>query len=97
MNKNDLKIKSKYNKMEQSLDNLFNINKSLICKKDELRKKLFEKYSYFKCSEDLKMEESTFFKNVSIIMKDKEFEKLRRKYEKLRYLTCSIDELKEEY
>ena len=83
--------------MEESLDNLFNINKSLICKKDELRKKLFEKYNYFKSSEDLRMEESRFFKNVSVLINDKEFEKLRRKYEKLRYLTCSIDELKKEY
>ena len=43
------------------------------------------------------MEESRFFKNVSVLINDKEFEKLRRKYEKLRYLTCSIDELKKEY
>ena len=83
--------------MEEILDNLFNINKSLICKKDELRKKLFEKYNYFKCSEKLKREESDFFYNVSIVMEDKEFEKLRRKYEKLRYLISSIDELKKEY
>ena len=83
--------------MEESLDNLFNLNKSLICKKDELRKKRFEKYNYFKSSEYLRREESQFFKNVSVLNDDKEFEKLRKKYEKLRYLTCSIDELKKEY
>ena len=83
--------------MEQSLDNLFNINKSLICKKDELRKKLFEKYNYFKISEKLIMHESQFFKNISYLIEDEEFENLRKKYEKLRYLTCSIDELKKEY
>ena len=83
--------------MEESLDNLFNINESLICKKDQLRKKLLEKYNYYKISEELKMRESDFFRNISQLINDKEFEKLRRKYEKLRYLISSIDELKKEY
>ena len=85
--------------MEQSLTKLFNINKSLISEKDELRKKLFEKYNYFKFSEKLKRAESDFFHNVSRVMEDedKEFEKLRKKYEKLRYLISAIDELKKEY
>ena len=83
--------------MEESLDNLFNINKSLICKKDELRKKLFEKYNYNKCSKELEMEESNFFRIVSRKFNDKEFEELIRKYEKLSYLISSIDELKKEY
>ena len=81
--------------MKESLDNLFNINKSLICKKDELRKKLFEKFNYFKCSKDLEIEESNFFKRASII-NDKEFEELRKKYQKLNYLIFSIDEFKKE-
>ena len=77
--------------MEESLDNLFNINKSLICKKDELRKKLFEKYNYCICSRDLEREESTFFERASSIINDKEFEKLRIKYRNLSYLLYSID------
>ena len=77
--------------MEESLANLFNINKSLISKKDELRKKLFEKFNYCRCSEDLKIEESTFFKRASIIINDKEFDELLKKYEKLSYLIFSID------
>ena len=83
--------------MEEILDNLFNINKSLISKKDELRKKLFEKYIYFKCSDCIRMqEESDFFSRFSRIINDEEFEKLRRKYEKIIYIIYSIDELKEE-
>ena len=83
--------------MEESLDNLFTLNESLICKKEELRKKLFEKYIYFLSSGNLEMNESRFFNDASRIVKDKEFEKLRIKYEKLSHLTSSIDELKEEY
>ena len=83
--------------MEESLDNLFNINKSLICKKDELKKKLFEKYNNFKCYFKLEREEIIFFHNVSIVMKDEEFEKLRIKYDKLRDLIFTIDRLKKEY
>ena len=77
--------------MEESLDNLFNINKSLICKKDELRKKLFEKYNYCICSRDLEREESNFFERASRIINDKEFDELFKKYEKLIYLIYSID------
>ena len=47
--------------MEESLDNLFNINKSLICTKDDLKKKLFEKFNYCKFSESLLREELIFF------------------------------------
>ena len=83
--------------MEQCLDNLFSINKSLIRIENSLREKLFEEYFKIKSFEDLRLQESLFFKNVSLIIKDKEFEKLRKKYEKLRYLTCSIDELEKEY
>ena len=82
--------------MEESLQNLFNINESLIGKKEELRKKLFQIYFNFKITEDIKMRESDFFKNISPLI-NREFQKTRKKYEKLRYLTCSIDELKKEY
>ena len=76
--------------MEESLDNLININKSLICKKDEIRKKLFEKFNYCKCAEKLEKEESNFFRRASLIFNDEEFEKLRKEHERLCYLTCSI-------
>ena len=77
--------------MEESLDNLFKINESLISKKDELRKKLFEKYNYCICSRDLEREESNFFERASRIINDKEFDELLKKYEKLSYLIFSID------
>ena len=77
--------------MEESLANLFKINESLISKKDELRKKLFETFNYCICSRDLEIEESTFFKRASRIINDKEFDELLKKYEKLSYLIFSID------
>ena len=83
--------------MEKSLDSLFILNKSLICEREELRKKLFEKYHNLKISESTKMSESDFFKNVSYSIDDEEFEKTRKKHEKLRYLISSIDELQKEY
>ena len=83
--------------MEESLDNLFNKNKSLICTKDDLRKKLFEKIKYCKFSESLLKEEFIFFDKVSSIINDKEFDELFKKYEKLSCLISSIDQLKKEY
>ena len=77
--------------MEEILDN---INKLLICKKEEIRKKLFTKLKYCRCSEELKIQEYDFFQRSSIIINDKEFEELRKEYEKISYLICLIDELK---
>ena len=96
MNKNGLKNKKKKNKMEESLDNLFNINKSLISKKNELRKKIYETIVNCIFFPVLEIEESTFFKRASRIFNDKEFDELFKKYEKLSYLICSIDEFKKE-
>ena len=83
--------------MKESLNNLFTIKESLFDEKEKLRKDIFEKYNYFKSSKDLRMEESVFFKNVSLLINDKEFEKIRRRYEKLCYLLSSINELQKEY
>ena len=77
--------------MEESLDNLFNINKSLISKKNELRKKIYEAIVNCIFSPDLEIEESTFFKRASIIFNDKEFDEILKKYEKLSHLICSIN------
>ena len=84
-------------KKEVSLDKLFKINKSLICKKDELRKNLFEKFNYCEFSEALLREEYNFFDKVSSIINDNEFDKLLKKYEKLSHIIYSIDELKKDY
>ena len=80
--------------MEESLTKLFKLNETLISKKDEIRKKLFEKY--INSFEDISMEDSSFFYNISRKMKDKEYENLRIKYEKLNNLIYYINQLEKE-
>ena len=82
--------------MEESLTKLSKINETLISEIDEIRKKLFEKY--FNNSKELCHEESSFFCNISRYMKDKdkEYENLRIKYEKLRSLIFYINQLVKE-
>ena len=77
--------------MEESLDEY---NKSLICEQEEIRKKLFEKYKYLIINENLLREEYSFFRRISLITKDEEFENLINNYKKLRDLSSSIDKLK---
>ena len=54
---------------------------SLVTKKDEFRKKLFETFDYCKISKQLKFLEIIFFKNASKLIDDPEFDKLIKKYE----------------
>ena len=77
--------------MEESLDALNIINKSLINEKDELRKKLLEKIIYCKCNKRIETEEEYLFERASSLFQDEEYEKLRINYLKLRHLTSSID------
>ena len=83
--------------MEESLDNLFKINKSLISKNEELRKNLYEKCINFYLNKDIIVEESCFFQSVSMRAKDKEFENLRIKYQKLKDLIRTIDNIEKEF
>ena len=85
--------------MEESLDALNIINKSLINEKDELRKKLFEKIINCKCNEKLQgfhSYEVTLFEIASNLFNDEEYKKLRKEYLDLSYLTRSIDYFKKE-
>ena len=77
--------------MEESLTKIFKLNETLISKKDEIRKKLFEKC--INSFEDISMEDSCYFNNISRKMKDKEYENLRIKYEKLKNLINYINQL----
>ena len=79
--------------MEEILDNIVSI-------KDEVRKKLFEK---FECSinsesfkfpifsERLKLEEVSFLGGISMLANNEEFNKLIKKYEYLNFLISSIN------
>ena len=77
--------------MEENLTKLFELNKTLISKKEEIRKKLFEKY--INSSEELGIEDSCFFNSISRKMNDKDYENLRDKYEKLNSLIYHISDL----
>ena len=79
--------------MEESLTKLFKINETLISEKDEIRKKLFEKC--INSFEGISMEDSSFLYDISRKMKDKEYENLRIKYEKLKDLIYYIKQLEE--
>ena len=83
--------------MEETFDKLSIINKSLICKRDELRKKLFEKYNYCEYFEKLERAENDFFERVSDIFKDEEYEKLRIRHRRLCDLKSRIDYFIKEY
>ena len=63
---------------------------SLVGKKDEYREKLFKTFEYCKYSKDLELLEINFFRNASNFIKDKEFDKLFKKYENLILLKSSI-------
>ena len=80
--------------MEESLTKLFKLNETLISKKDEIRKKLFEKC--INLSGNSYIEDSSFFCDISRRIKDKEFNNLRIKYEKLRHLIYDIKQLEKE-
>ena len=53
---------------------------SLVTKKDEFRKKLFETFEYCKWSKQLEFLELNFFDNASRLIDDQEFNKLIKKY-----------------
>ena len=76
--------------MEESLANIVKEIDSLVSIKDEVRKKLFETFNYCRFSKKLEMEEIIFFKRVSELIYDEEFDKLLKKYEDLNYLISSI-------
>ena len=67
---------------------------SLVNKKDELRKKLFETIEYCRLKEKLEVLEIIFFNNASRIIEDEEFNKLIKKFEKVIDLISSINNLK---
>ena len=77
--------------MEEVLDEY---NKSLICEQEEIRKKFFKKYEYLIIDENLLKEEYSFFRRISLMTKDEEFENLINNYRKLKNLSFSIDKLK---
>ena len=54
---------------------------SLVTKKDEFRKKLFETFEYCKYSKQLEFLEIIFFRNASKLIENQEFNKLIKKYE----------------
>ena len=55
---------------------------SLVNKKDELRKKLFETIEYCRLKEKLEVLEIIFFNNASRIIEDEEFNKLIKNLKK---------------
>ena len=74
--------------MEESLDN---INKTLICKRDKIRERLF---SIFKCCMDcnkITKKESEILNLASLLFHDNEFDMILEEYEKLKNLTFTID------
>ena len=80
--------------MEESLANIFKEFDSLVSIKDEARKKLFETFEYCKYSRQLEIEEIIFFRNVSKLIDDKEFDKLLKKYEYLISLMSSTKDFR---
>ena len=80
--------------MEESLDNLFKINESLISEKDEIRKQLFKKCFILLESKDI--DDSYFLGNISKQLKDKDYENLRIKYQILKDIIYHINQLKKE-
>ena len=61
MNKNDLKIKNYIYKKKMEEEYIH----SLVIKKDEFRKKLFETFNYCRFSNQLESLQIIFFKNAS--------------------------------
>ena len=64
---------------------------SLVTKKDEFRKKLFETFEYCKYSKQLEFLEINFFENASRLTDDQEFNKLIKKYQDVIYLISLIN------
>ena len=64
---------------------------SLVTKKDEFRKKLFETFEYCKYSKQLEFLEINFFENASRLIDDQEFNKLIKKYQDVIYLISLIN------
>ena len=77
--------------MEQILNEINILNKSLINEKNEIRNKLFEKIINCKCYGKIDSYEDTLIERASNLFKDEEYEKLRIKYLKLSRLTSSIN------
>ena len=67
---------------------------SLVSKKSEFREKLFKTFEYCNYSKQLEIEEIIFFKNVSKLINDKEFDKLLKKYDYLISLMSSIKDFR---
>ena len=75
--------------MENNLEKLSILNKSLIKEKNEIRKKLYEKILdefYI----EIESREEDLFESASKVFRDKEYENLRKKYMNLNKLTNSI-------
>ena len=83
--------------MEKGLVNLVKKydNFSLVDIKDEIRKKLFETFDYCKYSEKLEREEINFFRSVSGLIDDKEFDKLLNIYINLLHIRNLFIEIKD--
>ena len=77
--------------MEENLTKLFELNKTLIIEKDEIRKKLFEKCII--SFEGKHIDDSSFLYNISREMKDKDYENLRIKYQRLKDIIYYINQL----
>ena len=86
--------------MEQILDSLYILNKSLINKKNKIKNKLYEKIINSNYYLELESEEDSLFKKASEFFKYEEYEeyeKLRLRYEKLKSITISINNFIKEY
>ena len=80
--------------MEENLTKLFELNKTLIIEKDEIRKKLFEKCII--SLEGKHIDDSSFLYNISREMKDKDYENLRIKYQRLKDIIYYIKMLEKD-
>ena len=69
---------------------------SLVIKKDEFRKKLFETFNYCRFSNQLEFLEIIFLKNASKLIEDQEFNKLIKKYEDVIDLIKRLRKINEE-
>ena len=78
-------------KIEETLDNLFKLKKSLISKKIDIRKELFEKFiNSYEC---ISVDDDYFLCQVSTLIKDNEYDNLKKKYQYLKSLIRYIEEL----
>ena len=78
--------------MEKNLTELNKINETLIIKKNEIKKKLFEKFiNFYKNIND--DEDYHFFYFISIKIDDKEYKNLIKEYEKIKNKINYINQL----